>query len=406
MSKSRTIVMLGAAAALAVGTPLAADGQGWGGRLRQRAEDAAKKKVEERTDRRAGEATDKALDRVECAAGVPCPGAAAPADGAAAQGAASTPAGTGAWVNYDFKPGERVLFADDFMRDQVGDFPRRLRFESGNMELAEWRDARWLRATAWPSVFAIPLPETLPERFTLEMEIVPGRANSHVELHFSDRAPQYVAARYHGSKVEAGINRSNGAVAVAKTPANIPEGTPFMLRVMSDGRYVKVYVGETRVANVPNAEIGRADRILVRLPGGDEEPSFVRDIRVAAGGRDLYDALAENGRVATQGIYFDTGSDRIRPESTPTLKEIAAMLREHADLKLLIEGHTDAVGEAAANQRLSERRAAAVKAALVADFGVDGGRLETAGFGATKPVAKNDTAEGKQQNRRVELVRR
>src|SRR6185437_6276426 len=89
------------------------------------------------------------------------------------------------------------------------------------------------------------------------------------------------------------------------------------------------------------------------------------NFRVASGGKKLYDALAEKGRVATQGIFFDTGSDRIRPESTPTLKEITAMLKDHDDLKILVEGHTDNVGQAASNLALSEKRAAAVRAYLV-----------------------------------------
>jgi outer membrane protein OmpA-like peptidoglycan-associated protein len=124
-----------------------------------------------------------------------------------------------------------------------------------------------------------------------------------------------------------------------------------------------------------------------------------------AGGKKLYDALSEAGRVATQGIYFDTGSDRIRPESTPTLKEIGEMLKEHADLKLTIEGHTDNVGGADANKALAEKRAAAVKSFLVASYGVDASRLQTAGFGDQEPVAPNTTPEGRQQNRRVELVK-
>ena len=81
------------------------------------------------------------------------------------------------------------------------------------------------------------------------------------------------------------------------------------------------------------------------------------------------------------------------------------MLEEHADLKLTIEGHTDDVGDAAANQALSERRAAAVKAALVATYGVGGDRLQTAGLGSTKPAMQGATAEARAQNRRVELVK-
>lgn len=81
------------------------------------------------------------------------------------------------------------------------------------------------------------------------------------------------------------------------------------------------------------------------------------------------------------------------------------MLKEHGDLTLTIEGHTDNVGTEQANKELSNRRAAAVKAFLVSTYGVDGGRLQSVGVGAAKPVAPNTTAEGRQQNRRVELVK-
>jgi len=119
----------------------------------------------------------------------------------------------------------------------------------------------------------------------------------------------------------------------------------------------------------------------------------------------LYDALAANGRWATQGILFATGKAELQPESRPVLKEIAATLKEHEELKILIEGHTDNVGQAASNLSLSEARAAAVKAALVADFGIDGSRITTQGLGDTKPAVPNATPEGRAQNRRVEIVK-
>ena len=81
------------------------------------------------------------------------------------------------------------------------------------------------------------------------------------------------------------------------------------------------------------------------------------------------------------------------------------MLKEHTDLKLTIEGHTDNVGAAQANHDLSHKRAAAVKAILVSSYGIDAARLEATGFGDKKPVAPNTTGEGRQQNRRVELVK-
>lgn len=81
------------------------------------------------------------------------------------------------------------------------------------------------------------------------------------------------------------------------------------------------------------------------------------------------------------------------------------MLKDHPDLRLSIEGHTDATGNEQHNQELSERRAASVKAFLVSEYGIDGSRLQTKGFGQSKPVADNNTPEGRQQNRRVELVK-
>ena len=178
---------------------------------------------------------------------------------------------------------------------------------------------------------------------------------------------------------------------------------------MADGKYTKVYINGVRVANAPNADIGRSNKVQFWVPGYDQKGArrtLIGPIRIAAGGKKLYDALAEKGRVATQGIYFDTGSDGIRQESAPTLKEIGTMLKDHADLKLTIEGHTDNVGKAESNQTLSEKRAAAVRQYLIDNYQIEAARLEAKGLGQTKPVGTNDSAEGRQQNRRVELVKK
>ena len=177
-------------------------------------------------------------------------------------------------------------------------------------------------------------------------------------------------------------------------------------RIMADGKYVKVYMNDTRVANVPNADLGRSKQITIEIPGTVEAPAFLTNLTIMAGGKKLYDALSESGRIATQGIYFDTGSDRIRPESTPTLKEIGTMLKDHPDLRLTIEGHTDNVGSPDRNLTLSQQRAEAVRLFLIKTYGVEEARLEAKGLGASKPAAPNETSEGRQQNRRVALVKR
>jgi OmpA-OmpF porin, OOP family len=328
--------------------------------------------------------------------------AAAPAGGVAAgpASAAAAAPGTGTWVNYDFVPGDRPIFVEDFTKDNVGDFPRRLELKDGNLEVVEWNGGRWLRATSFGTIF-IPLPEVLPERFTMEFDFAgPAGWNASVEFDGNDYTNDGTYVSFN--PISGGID---GKVRSMSEPSHDLRKKAFPVRIMADGKYVKVYMDDKRVGNAPNAEVGRAKRIMIRFGASEEEPAFFANFRIAAGGKKLYDALAATGRVATQGIFFDTGSDRIRPESTPTLKEIGTMLKEHADLKLTIEGHTDNVGDAASNQTLSEKRAAAVKAYLVSSYGIDAGRLQTKGLGASKPAASNDTPEGRQQNRRVELVK-
>lgn len=105
------------------------------------------------------------------------------------------------------------------------------------------------------------------------------------------------------------------------------------------------------------------------------------------------------------GIYFDAGSDRIRPEAAPALREIAALQVAQPGLSLVLEGHTDNVGDDGANRALSRRRASAVRQALVTSFGADASRLRVRGLGDTRPAGSNDTPEGRQANRRVELAR-
>ncbi len=125
---------------------------------------------------------------------------------------------------------------------------------------------------------------------------------------------------------------------------------------------------------------------------------------VTADASSLKDEIEKTGHVAVYGIHFDTGKATIQPDSDETLRQVVTLLQANPDLKLRIEGHTDAQGNAAANQTLSEKRAQAIVAWLV-NHGIDAGRLKTQGFGQGKPVADNSTEDGRAKNRRVELVK-
>ena len=115
--------------------------------------------------------------------------------------------------------------------------------------------------------------------------------------------------------------------------------------------------------------------------------------------------LGEERRVDIYGIYFDYNSDHIRRESEPILEQIAEMLGRNADWTVSIHGHTDNVGGDEYNMDLSRRRSEAVRQALVDRYGLEAGRLTTAGHGASAPKDTNDTPEGRARNRRVELIR-
>ena len=114
--------------------------------------------------------------------------------------------------------------------------------------------------------------------------------------------------------------------------------------------------------------------------------------------------LEELGRTRIYGINFDTDSDTIKPESKPTLDKIVALMKAKPEWKLRVEGHTDSSGNDAHNNDLSQKRAAAVKAYLVA-AGIADARLTPAGLGSTQPAATNTTVSGRAQNRRVELAK-
>jgi OOP family OmpA-OmpF porin len=109
--------------------------------------------------------------------------------------------------------------------------------------------------------------------------------------------------------------------------------------------------------------------------------------------------------VTLQGAQFDFNKATLKPSARPALDEAVRIMKDKPDLKVSVEGHTDSVGAAAYNQKLSERRAMAVRDYIVSQ-GVDAARLEVHGFGKTKPIASNDTEEGRAQNRRVEVLPR
>lgn len=433
----RTLLFFFVCAALLI-APDSAEAQLWE-KVKDKASETVERKAEDKTEEAVAGTIDGAENAVKCAItdtecieraekkgqtvvmtdadgevirddeGAPVTDASAPAAQAAAPPQAP---GDGVWANYDFVPGSRVLFADDFADEYVGDFPRRLTYVRGNMEVVEWEGRRLMRGTG-NDQFVIPVPEGLTEQYTVEFVIhdpTTEGGTSIVPVTHGD-ASTYDARAHEGHYINIGSWRGSGiwqdGSPISTNAVEPLEESVVPIRIAVDRGYVKIYAGEQRIANVPQVQFpegttGLAFTMATRV----NRPIYLGELRVAAGGRTrIYETLSAEGRVVTRGILFATGSATLSPESTPTLADIGRTLQQHSALRLRIEGHTDNTGTPDGNESLSRQRAEAVRTFLMAEYGVAADRLEAVGMGQSTPAASNETEEGRQTNRRVELVR-
>ena len=182
------------------------------------------------------------------------------------------------------------------------------------------------------------------------------------------------------------------------------------------------YKGFSPVGKISMPQIGDLHTISLTAPvaakyvkvffrsnygGSYMEAARIRVYKTEAGGKKaLAEQLAETGRAVVHEIHFGTNSADILPGSETVLGQIAKMLQENSKLELIIEGHTDNVGGTDANLELSRKRAEAVKRWLADKGKISEVRLTTVGYGLSRPMADNNTEEGRSQNRRVEFVRK
>lgn len=176
----------------------------------------------------------------------------------------------------------------------------------------------------------------------------------------------------------------------------------FRVKVEGGNFFMSVYAGM-------NADVSGADgwtvptgRVGVRIDIVEPKPMASRMVTIKS--EDMSAELKKDGSVSLYGILFDTNKADLKPESEAALVEIAKLMTADTTLKLLVVGHTDSVGAFEANRDLSQRRAKAVVAALVAQHKVPAARLQSFGASFAAPVASNAAEPGRAKNRRVELV--
>jgi OmpA-OmpF porin, OOP family len=333
-----------------------------------------------------------------------------------------------AYSKFDFVPGEKVIFYDDFSQDAVGEFPA-LWNTNGSAEVVTTNlfTGNWMRFVMDECVWTDELLK-LPENYTIEFDVIPigglegdRMSGYHLKLMqaknakawdagatpgeggFQFKVEYYGTLRYHTWFVKNGCQQSQ--LSGNKDDENLKQkiNQKYHIAIWVQKSRIRLYQNENKIFDLPkafSADCLKPDRIRF-----EQGAAMVSNVRIAVGAPDIRNKLITEGKLVTYGIYFDVNKDLVKPESYGTLKEIAASLNEVPDVKVKIIGHTDADGQDATNLDLSKRRAASVKAELAKLFGVNTDRLETDGMGESQPVAPNDTPSNKALNRRVEFVK-
>lgn len=395
-------------------------------KISKRAEKAAERAVLKRTDEQVTKETNQAMDTLFNEKGqVPSNGGAVnsnPANENAANPAvAETPGGKKAtlWSKYNFVPGDEIIFEDDLAREENGEFPSRWDLVSGSAENASLNGEKII--TLEKNSIITPLinkEDYLPEVFTVEFDAYFNDTYSLWQEYVVRFFPGNDSHRQSGQDLlifPLRLNK-NGASIISrvnkdeKTYNNqgpsAPDGTSGWkhIAISYNERALKVFIDQDRILNVPNIDLDPTAISIQAIQTQKDHIMAIKNIRIAKGGKKLYDRIVADGKFVTRGILFDVNKATLKPESTGVINEIAALMKEHEDLKFSIEGHTDSDGDDTHNLKLSEERALAVKDALV-NLGIDSSRLEHKGLGESVPVSENNSPEGKANNRRVEFVK-
>lgn len=344
-----------------------------------------------------------------------------------------------AYSKYDFIPGDKVIAYEDFSTAEIGDFPMRWNTNAtGEVVTLSGKEGKWLKINK-DGVFHPEFITNFPENFTLEFDlgVNDGWNSWPFEMSFAnlktpdDFADYGKSVQWQGDhavhlnfKPAVSSSKSDGnSVLIAGKDGNHQVNNHVDIRTWdnSDVKFahvsiwrqkqrLRVYVNGEKIWDIPRCFDASApyNAVTFACHGAyhtNDDFFLLNNIRLAVGTPDTRNKLITEGKFVTRGILFDVNKDEIRPESYGTLKDIASVLKENADVKVKIIGHTDSDGEDSKNMELSKNRAAAVKAALSKEFGIDEARMETDGKGESQPADKNDSAIGKANNRRVEFIK-
>ena len=331
----------------------------------------------------------------------------------------------GVYTKFTFIPGNKIIFYDDFEKDPLGDFP--LKWEtnsSGEVVTNSNYEGKWFSISGRAGY----LPQTteLPENYTIEFDMLTnGLKNNNsatsVSLNFLNKKAYNSGAAGGHAHFHIGMSLS-ASLAIGNTGA---ENSPMIsaglnrkfkidtvvhFSIAVNKKRLRIWMGEEKITDIPSLLVGNMGRyLLFETYGVDQEKGqvvLISNFKIAEAQDDLRSKLLDSGRFSTTGIYFNIDKAEIKPESFAIIKSVADYLKENAEVKIQIIGHTDAQGADDYNLQLSEKRAQAVIQALVEQFGINQNRMSAVGKGESEPVDDNSTEKGRANNRRVEFVKK
>ena len=315
------------------------------------------------------------------------------------------------WAKYDFVPGDEVIFEDGPSADEEnGEFPSRWDLLKGSVEIGNVNGHNVIMFLE--GGYIVPYlknsnKDYLPEIFTIEFDVYfkendPGR----YWLHFSDHKNQkklYPPLEIYVNGLELGQSKKRYPGTEDLNWNTNHEGKWRHISVAFTKGKLKAYMDDTRLINIPHFE-DEPTGITIQGENNSVNQKYLKNIRIAKGGVKYYDRVLSEGKIIVNGIKFDVNKATLRPESMGPINGIYELMQKNPELNFSVEGHTDSDGEDNLNQTLSEARAKTVMEKLKS-MGIAANRLKSTGFGESKPIGENGTAEGKANNRRVEFVK-
>jgi len=332
------------------------------------------------------------------------------------------------YSKFDFVPGDKLIYFDDFSQDFVGDFPSKWN-TNGTGEVIKLNnvEGNWFEIKAGYYMYYIPLlDQELPEEYTVEFDLLTsgldgqtsGTAYLEVSLDDNDgfrlgtdmAQASLPLCQYMARGINIQNKENNKREIYTNIGADIRNdilNRPHISIAVNKKRF-RLWVNQRKYIDVPQLVPEKKLKFMkfgVNSLKDDKDRVFIRNLKIAEGGVDLRRKLMSEGKISTNGILFDSGSSNIQPQSLGIVRQISQVLLQDESIRLLIVGHTDSDGGNDVNLKLSKDRAKAVKSALVNIYGISSGRLTTDGKGESTPVAENSSADGKAQNRRVEFIK-